>query len=59
MKTEIHYDPDASTTVIAEDKEFVDEYLLLEGHERVRPSVCLSVYVCARVSICLSVCLSM
>lgn len=31
VKTEIHYDPDASTTVIEEDKEFVDEYLLLEG----------------------------
>jgi DNA-directed RNA polymerase II subunit RPB1 len=30
IKTEIHYDPDASTTIIAEDKEFVDEYLLLE-----------------------------
>jgi DNA-directed RNA polymerase II subunit RPB1 len=31
IKTEIHYDPDASTTMIEEDKEFVDEYLLLEG----------------------------
>ena len=33
VKTEIHYDPDASTTVIEEDKEFVDEYLLLEGEK--------------------------